>query len=329
MYSQQFQVRRRLKNTVAIMSLLAVVTVLVAGCGRAKYEKRLLQTVELAKYREKLNKNLNINWIQKGVQIRVPKQFSEIRPRVKEVEKKQVGEGEDAIEAEVVDPRQPDFMSVPLPGLIGAWKAEVNLVVGPDEPSRKAPAYLYVLSNYEIWEQPGKGKEALKFNKSTAPIAVVDGLRAKLPEPAEWVSETHPRGEGFVEKKRLTAAMVKSTVSLTLSRVKSPEENDETKNDLDDDAVEKISPVIAEPRVVDLPVNCKMYLAEKKDMHVMVLLIVPEQIDPSENLSLDTSSKRGSLVALCLETLSVSGRKPSVKGKGDAKNTGGGRAGGM
>ena len=318
MSSQQFSVRRRLKNTIAILSLLATVTLLVAGCGRAKYERRLLKTVELAKYREKLNKNLSVNWnSRKGVQIRVPRQFSEIRlPRPKKLK-----EDEEPPEEEVVDPRQPTFMSEPLPGLIGAWTAEVNLMVGKDESPRKAPAYLYVLSNFEIWTQPGQGEEALEFNTSIAPIAIVDGLSAKLPGQAEWVRETHPRGEGFVERKILTAAILKSIVRITLSAEEDPEES-ETGNDSDD-------PANTAPQVVDLPVNCKMYLAEKKDIQVMVLLILPEQIDPGEKLSLDTSSKRGSRIAMCLETLKVSSRKPKVKSSDDANNSGGGSGRGI
>ncbi|MBT4864513.1 MAG: hypothetical protein HON53_05240 [Planctomycetaceae bacterium] len=307
-----------------IWGLLATVTFLVAGCGRAKYEKRLLKTVELAKYREKLNENLGANWnSKKGVQIRVPRQFSQIRlPRAEKPK-----EGEEPPEEEPVDPRQPTFMSEPLPGLIGAWTADVNLMVGEDEPARKAPAYLYVLSNYEIWTQPGQGKEALKFNTSTAPIAIVDGLNAKLPEQAEWVSETHPRGEGFVEKKRLTAAIIKSIVQITLPAEEDPEDGE---TDLDDPANEGLIPANAAPQVVELPVNCKMYLAEKKDIQVMVLLILPEQIDPRENLSLDTSSKRGSRIAMCLETLAVSSRKPKVKSSGEGNDSGGGaRAGGF
>jgi len=326
MSSQQPPFRRRLRNTIAILSLLATVTLLVAGCGRAKYEKRLLKTVELAKYREKLNKNLSANWnSKKGVQIRVPRQFSEIRlPRAKELK-----EGAEPPEEEVVDPRQPTFMSKTLPGLVGAWTAEVNLMVGEGEPPRKAPAYLYVLSNYEMWTQPGEGEEALKFNTSIAPIAIVDGLDAKLPEQAEWVSETHPRGEGFVEKKRLTAAIVKSTVLLTLPAEESPEES-EPGSDSDNPESEILTPANAAPQPVEVPVNCKMYLAGKKDIQVMVLLIVPEQMDPRENLSLDTSSEKGSRITMCLETLAVSSRKPKVKSSGDAKeSSGGGRAEGF
>jgi hypothetical protein len=312
--------------------VLAVVTLLVSGCFNAQstYERRLLKTIALAEYREKLNQNLGSNWNpKKGVQIRVPKQFVEIRlPRVREDEKNK--DGEEAAEEETVDPRQPDFMSVPLPGLIGAWKAEVKLTAESDGSPQKAMAYLYVLSNYDMWTRPGEGKEALKFNKSIAPNAIVDGLRAKLPEPDEWVSESHPRGEGFVEKNILTVAKVISTVSLTLPPDERPAEND-NKNDVDDDANDNMGDsVTAAPRVIELSMNCKMYLAKNKDIHVLVLLIVPKQIDPRENLSLDTSSKRGSRVAMCLETLSVSSIKPpKVKSGGAGGNTGGGRGGGM
>jgi hypothetical protein len=62
-------------------------------------------------------------------------------------------------------------------------------------------------------------------------------------------------------------------------------------------------------------------------MKVTLVFIVPANVAESEHLSLDTAKQRSSRFAMCLDTFSVSSRKPKVaksKGEGgDEKSSGG------
>lgn len=279
---------------------------MLSGCGRAAYEGRLQQTVALAKYREKLDDNLSYEWSQKGVKIRVPRQFKEIKDDRKEEDE----DTENSDEPPAPDPRQPKFMSTPLPGIIGAWQAEVDLI----EPDGKSQAYIYVLSNYDMWTEEGQAEEALKFNDSLAPIAVVDGMRAKLPEPEEWISESHPRTGGYLPTDRLTAALLKSRIALPFTPTASSSGNGGDDSNGGDD---RPAPAA---QTIEMDVNCKIYLVEKKDMKVTLVFIVPANVADAENLSLDTAKQRSSRFAMSLDTLSVSSNKPKRAKKKEGGN---------
>ena len=107
--------RIRQSGSLAILITIAVAT--LVGCGSQAYEQRLAETAKYYAYRQQVDSALQRNaWQDYGIQMRLPKGFQEIPKQVEEDEH---------------DARQPDFLSQPLPGLIGAWHTEVYVEI-PD-----------------------------------------------------------------------------------------------------------------------------------------------------------------------------------------------------
>ncbi len=109
---------------------------LVFGCGSEQYEARLAETNAFFEDRQRLDRVLqNGNWgyPQFSLSMRIPKGFE-----------LQAGPPP-AKEGELVpeDTRQPNYLGLRLPGLLGAWHAKFNC----DGVSH--PAFLYVCSNHQ------------------------------------------------------------------------------------------------------------------------------------------------------------------------------------
>ncbi len=160
----------------------------VVGCGYEAYELRLKQSQEYYKYLEKVEANLAPKWGDgRGIlEVRVPRQFVPISPP--QPIKRDDGE----LEMPAVDPRQPDYMNLIFPELIGAWEApvEVSLADGGRE-TRKA--YIYALTNYWIFigETP---TETPLFTKS-----ITDLIAAALDDPGtEEPPEMHPKPGSYL-----------------------------------------------------------------------------------------------------------------------------------
>lgn len=155
-----------------------------AGCGYETYELRLKQSKDYYTYLEKVDANLAPKWGDgRGIlELRVPKQFVPIPPP--QPIKREDGE----LEMPAVDPRQPDYVNLIFPELLGAWEApvEVSLADGGRE-TRKA--YIYAVSNYWtlISENPG---DAQFFTKSLTEL-----IGAALEQPPKETPETemHPK----------------------------------------------------------------------------------------------------------------------------------------
>lgn len=120
---------------------------LVLGCGSEQYEKRLTETNKFFEYRQSLDRVLQSgNWTipQYTISMRIPKGFNPIAgPRPAK-------EGEEQPE----DLRQPPFLGLHLPGLVGAWKGEFPGETG------NATVFLYVCSNHPLFLDAVKNKEA-------------------------------------------------------------------------------------------------------------------------------------------------------------------------
>ncbi len=167
---------------VAVVSVLSLAG--VVGCGYETYELRLKQSKDYYNYLEKVEANLGPKWGDgRGIlELRVPKQFVPIPPP--QPIKREDGE----LEMPAVDPRQPDYVNLIFPELLGAWEAsvEVSLADGGRE-TRKA--YIYAVSNYWtlISETPG---DALLFTKSLTEL-----IGAALEQPPKETPETemHPK----------------------------------------------------------------------------------------------------------------------------------------
>lgn len=118
--------------------LLAVVAGItggtLVGCGSQAYEHRLAETAKYYTYRQRVDSALELHaWQKYGIQMRLPKGFQEIPGPVEEDEH---------------DGRQPDFLSRPLPGLIGAWQTEVYVEI-PERESPSMPAWIFLCTNHE------------------------------------------------------------------------------------------------------------------------------------------------------------------------------------
>jgi hypothetical protein len=117
-----------------LLAIFAAITVATfAGCGSQAYEQRLAETAKYYAYRQQVDSALERNsWQDYGIQMRLPKGFQEIPGPVEEDEH---------------DERQPDFLSKPLPGLIGAWQTEVYVEI-PDRESPSMPAWIFLCTNH-------------------------------------------------------------------------------------------------------------------------------------------------------------------------------------
>ncbi len=115
------------------LAVLALVSAL--GCGAQTYEQRLAETARYFEYRERVDTALDSRpWQSSGIELRPPKGFSELPAPA---------EGEP-------DQRQPEFISKPLPGLLGAWKTELQVDI-PNSDTPTKPAWMFACSNHRLW----------------------------------------------------------------------------------------------------------------------------------------------------------------------------------
>ncbi len=148
--------------------LLALAFLGLAGCGSALYEERLAKTRLLYAHIDLLNDNLQAKWVdpQTGAGQRVPLQFAVQPPPVKP-EPVPGEEPKEDEEEEVLDDRQPKYLNVELPGLRGAFEAGVK-VLGENNVVVDDKAWIYVLTNHDLYEQPEQAKSFNQYVVSNA-----------------------------------------------------------------------------------------------------------------------------------------------------------------
>lgn len=121
------------------LNLLLLVALVLPGCGSAKYEERLAQTVKYYEYINRMNTHLMPNtYSNYGMTMRVPLKFQEV-PLVKNKNDP------------TFDNRQPDYLNFQLPGLVSCFKADLQTSL-PDGKVESRPCYLYLLSNASRWQ---------------------------------------------------------------------------------------------------------------------------------------------------------------------------------
>jgi hypothetical protein len=229
--------------------------ILCAGCGTERYEQRLLETRKLLDYQNKLDDNLGRPWSDFGIELRLPKQFSLVpAPPV------ETNENGEPIPSGP-DPRQPNYMTTELPGLLAAFQATVEADVNGE--FKPVPAYAYVLGNHEYWLRSDID-QATAFHQ-TLTQEIVSGLGLPTPDTAtSWQPEKYPQSGGYVPRK-----------DATVWREKTSRYVDETN------------------------AQVSLHLFQSQDVLLAVLFVYPLTIDPNEQLperiqmSLETLSFSG------------------------------------
>ena len=118
-----------------VHSLCILLAGFVCGCGSQTYQERLNASREYFEYRREVDSILELRWWQAGdfgLEFRVPKGFVEIPGPETE---------------EDPDIRQPDFLPRPLPGLVGAWEAQVPVEI-EDSDTTELRAWIFICTNH-------------------------------------------------------------------------------------------------------------------------------------------------------------------------------------
>ena len=173
----------------------ALLLLLVSGCGSEDYQDRLDTTSRYFASLELQDSNLHGAWTDAAttISLRVPKQFAELPgPAPAPTDGSANTESQD--EEEGPDPRQPGFLTVPLPGLRATFRANVS-VVGDNGRSANGAGYLYVLSNHHL---AGNLEMAAKFESETIDLLAA-ALNVSL-KPDDRRNATYPqRPDAFLK----------------------------------------------------------------------------------------------------------------------------------
>ena len=179
-------------RTLLPLCILSCLAAAVCGCGSQTYEDRLAESQKYFEYRQTVDSILEKQWWQAGVfglQFRPPKGFVEIPGPMTD---------------EDPDTRQPDFLTRPLPGLVGAWEATVPVdMEGSD--TREQRAWIFICTNHQDilakyddpLIEPEKFTERLIDN-------IAFNLRYEAPtetDPWPFVEERTPAGTPYVPRK--------------------------------------------------------------------------------------------------------------------------------
>ncbi|MGE3317003.1 MAG: hypothetical protein AB7O26_17945 [Planctomycetaceae bacterium] len=230
------------------MLLLAVI---ISGCGASTYEERLKESKDYFAFIQRYNDQLEKPWKDgvSGIELRVPKKLKPI-PAVTTP----AAEGEEAPK----DPRQPDYVELELPGLVGAWSVPVGTMV--DGSPTAVNSYLYVLCNAVLLKSPNPPFPANEFHDEVVE-RLSNALGVPVPKPDVWIDESFPRTATYVKPKPFHSLLLTPT----------------------------------EP-VNGVPTEFKLYEYQSGDMRVSILAVMPQGATAKDNflpilpLSLETLS---------------------------------------
>lgn len=281
--------------------LLLLAALHVAGCGAETYRSRLNETAQYFTYREKLARELGSIWSVGGVTYQPPRQFQPIIPPPPPAELEEGAEAAATTDAE--DPRQPHYLGIELPGLLGAWEATVRADRAGAEEEQKA--FLYVLGNHSRYLTPpddtGFSQPPAEYmtdieNLITSTIGVVlpPGETGTGVEKNQRHRETAPRVEPnskFTPRKDFTAVTLSPQIDVGN---------------------------------LELPFEMQLYEWGGKQIQVIVLMVYPQSISPQESLQ--------ERLLLSLETLDIADAAPTAAaaaGSAPGTDGGGGRPAGF
>lgn len=170
----------------------------LGGCFEAKYESRLKVANDHFNHQTLLDANLGPQWSSNGMSFRLPKTFEAILPPASP----QGEEKEGSVPA--LDPRQPDFLGMELPGLVGAWKASVTSQGQP------ASAYAYLLTNQSLLAMPAGPDRPNPAEFQNTTIEELSRAVKLTLKPEDWMMENFPKQAGFVPQIAYQSAMQES-----------------------------------------------------------------------------------------------------------------------
>jgi len=269
-----------------LLPVLPLAAMALAGCGSELYEQRLANTKILFAHEELLREHLQGKWsdAEYGISLRIPHKFEVLPPPVKpESADKPAGqEGENAEEeVEIPDDRQPKYLNVELPGLRGAFQAKVK-VIAENKVEVDGDAWIYVMSNQDMAERSDAAKE---FSKSF--VSSLGEALQSTPSEADWHDEFHPPKRPADSPQKVFVKPLKYT-SIVLKPV--------------DD-------------IAGLTRQFSIYMYEQGEIQVIVLFVIPQNVEGSERLT--------DRIPLCLETLDVQGSQIIRRTPGGGGGTGG------
>ena len=237
----------RAKTAVGGVTLCAAV--LMTGCGHKTYEQRLDESKRYFAYIEKLDSNLE-GLAPGGDGITKKGSIEELRPprgfKLVKAPPLQKDENGDPVEPDV-DPQQPNYLNIKLPGLIATWEATLD--VNSADGREKQKGYLYALSN-AVLLGTGKDEEAADFTKNVLGL-LAGALRVPQPDPTAAERETYPRAKSYTQPN-----------SFDVYRFKA----DEIPG-------------------LDVPYTVEMFCQLAGEIQFCLLMVVPEATDSQANLS--------------------------------------------
>lgn len=231
--------------------LLLTVSCVLNGCGSETYEQRLKETAKYFEYVDIRNQALANSWSAPTVSLRTPAEFKQINAPIPESTtdsedpNSEEAEAVDPEPTQTVDPRQPDYVDLVLPGLEGAWRVEVPVEMEND--TEDHPAYLYVLSNHYLLKEK-LTDEALGFHDEIN--NQIAGAFNHALNIEEFTTEKYPQEKGYsVPKSYLVGSFEPET------------------------------------EINGVPYQIKLYLAEAGDNKVALLLVIPKNVSGRAKLS--------------------------------------------
>ncbi|MDZ4687519.1 MAG: hypothetical protein SH850_20810 [Planctomycetaceae bacterium] len=181
---------RAVNSRMGRVLLVAAVCALAWGCGQQTYEQRLAESQKYFAYILKLDSNLAPAWKSLPVEeLRVPLQFREIKKPA------QVKDADGKLVDPEIDPRQPDYLALKIPGLWGTWEAPFTVVVDGQPANRKG--YLYCVSNAAMLLKSDEAARAPDFIKDLLVLIAEKLSVPQLDFATAGERQTHPRSQGY------------------------------------------------------------------------------------------------------------------------------------
>ncbi len=137
------------RSFLARAAVLAAGGLSVTGCGQQVYEQRLAETSALFAHLQLLGEHLSGEWTDSVAAVRLPKQYQQIAAPAPPPPGSTPGTA-------VLDPRQPDFVNVELPGLRAAFQAQFGVAEDGAAETKTILGHVYVLSNHYLGAPPPK-----------------------------------------------------------------------------------------------------------------------------------------------------------------------------